>query len=226
MLLAMSAWMRLMLGEAEAAAPALASPLPGALPPERERIRRALHTAVTNHPLHRELVQVHGLGGCQYFAFAGAMALEALGLGRAEVALGRVAFRAGRPGGRPNGRPYWVGYPAARADVRVPDPAQERQEAEAFPFHAWIRLTGPDGRRCIIDFDLSNVLREVRLRVPGERFDLHPVATGAFWGSAMEARAAGLRFEVQRRMTADALLAGDRSVFEDIAGEACARLRP
>lgn len=222
MLLAMSAWMRLMLGEAEATAPPFASPMPGALPPERERIRRALHASVTAHPLHRELVQVHGLGGCQYFAFAGAMALEALGLGRAEVALGRVAFRAGRPGGRPR----WVGYPAARGDVRLPDPAQERQEAEAFPFHAWIRLAGRNGRRCTIDFDLSNVLREARLRAPLAMFDVGHAGVAAFWGSATDARTAGLRFEVQRRLTADALLPGDRRVFEDIAEDACARLRP
>lgn len=217
MLLAMSVWMRLMLGEAEAAVPALASPLPGALPPERERIRRALHAAVTAHPLHRELVQVHGFGGCPYFAFAGALALEALGHGRAEVALGRVAFRTSPHGGRSR----WIGYPAARADVRVPDPAQERQEAEAFPFHAWIRLTGRGGRRSIVDFDLSNVLREVRLREP-QAFGAHPPP--AFWGSATDAGAAGLRFEGQRRLTADALLDSDRRVFQGIADDACARL--
>lgn len=219
MLLAMSAWMRLMLGDAETGAPAFASPLPAALPPERERIRRALHAAVTGHPLHRELVQVHGLGGCQYFAFAGALALEALGHGRAEVALGRVAFRSGGSGRRPR----WIGYPAARADVRVPDPAQERQEAEAFPFHAWIGLTGPGGRRCIIDFDLSNVLREVRLRAPLAAFD--PRLPLAFWGSATEARAVGLRFEPHRRMTAGSLLDSDRRVFQSIADASCARLR-
>ncbi len=219
MLLAMSAWMRLMLGEAETA------PVPGtrtgcALAPERERIRRAMHGAVTAHPLHRELVHTHRLGGCQYYAFAGAMLLEALGHGRAEVALGRVAFR--KSGSE--GRARWFGYPAAPADVRPPDPEHHRQEAEAFPFHAWIRLTGPGGRRSIIDFDLTNVLREVRLREPLHASALR-YAPPAFWGSAAAAQRAGLRFEPHRRLTADALLPGDRRVFAAIAADARDRLK-
>ncbi|MDQ2104405.1 hypothetical protein [Azospirillum isscasi] len=218
MLLAMTAWMRLMLGEAEAA------PLPGtsvssALPPERERIRRAVHGAVTAHPLHRELIHTHRLGGCQYYAFAGAMLLEALGHGRVEVALGRVAFR--RSDG--DGGARWLGYPAASADVRPPDPAQRRQNAEAFPFHAWIRLSGPGGRCCLVDFDLTNVLREVRLREPRYARGLRH-APPAFWGSATAARRAGLRFEPHRRLTADDLLSGDRRVFEAIAEDARERL--
>ncbi len=210
MLLAMSSWMRLMFGEAAA------EPPPGALEPEPEpeRIRCAVSEAVTAHPLHRELVHVHNLGGCQYFAFAGAMALEALGFGRAEVALGRVAFRTCRQG--------WIGYPASRAEVRVPDPAEERSEAEAFQFHAWIRLAGTDGQTRAVDFDLSNVLREVRLRAPRESFEFH--GAPAFWGTGAQARGAGLRFEARRRMTADALMAGDRKVFAAIAGDAVARL--
>lgn len=204
-------WMRLVLGDAESAPP------PGALSPDRERIRRALTDAVTAHPLHRELVNVHHLGGCQYFAFAGALVLEALGCGRAEVALGRVAFRTERR--------RWIGYPAARADLRVPDPTQERREAEAFQFHAWIRLTGPDGRKHSVDFDLSNVLREARLHAPLEVLEFRRGAT-AFWGTDAEARRAGLRFEDQRRMTADALMPGDRKVFQAIADDAYARLAP
>ncbi len=61
MLLAMSAWMRLMLGEAETA-PAPGTSAPCALPPDQERIRRAVQGAVTAHPLHRELVHTHRLG--------------------------------------------------------------------------------------------------------------------------------------------------------------------
>ncbi|KAA0680979.1 hypothetical protein [Roseomonas genomospecies 6] len=219
MLLAMSAWMRLMLGEAETA-PVDGTSTSEGLPPERERIRRAVHGAVTAHPLHRELVHTHRLGGCQYYAFAGAMLLEALGHGRAEVALGRVAFRKHDV----HSRARWFGYPAAPADVRPPDPKQPRQEAEAFPFHAWIRLTGPGGRRSVVDFDLTNVLREVRLREP-----LHAAALchapPAFWGSAAAARQAGLRFEPHRRLTADALLPGDRRVFAAIAADARERLK-
>ncbi|MFL7904988.1 hypothetical protein ACJ41P_27925 [Azospirillum argentinense] len=219
MLLAMSAWMRLMLGEAETA------PVPGtsttcALPPERERIRRAVHGAVTAHPLHRELVHTHRLGGCQYYAFAGAMLLESLGQGRAEVALGRVAFRKSDA----HGRARWLGYPAAPADVRPPDPAQRRQETESFPFHAWIRLTGPSGRQALIDFDLTNVLREVRLREPRHAAGLNH-RPPAFWGSAAAAHRAGLRFEPHRRLTADALLPGDRRVFTAIAMDARDRLK-
>lgn len=210
MLLTMSAWMRLMMGEVE-----MAPPPSGALTPEQDRIRRALTGAVTAHPLHRELVHVHQMGGCQYFAFAGALVLDALGCGRAEVALGRVAFRTGRR--------RWIGYPAARADLRIPDPAQERQEAEAFQFHAWIRLTGPDGRRRSVDFDLSNVLREARLNAPLEVPEFHR-GTPAFWGTAAEARRAGLRFEARHTMTADALMPGDRKVFQAIADDARARL--
>lgn len=219
MLLAMSAWMRLMLGEAETA-PVDGTSTRCPLPPERERIRQAVHGAVTAHPLHRDLVHTHRLGGCQYYAFAGAMLLEALGHGETEVALGRVAFRKSEPQGR--GR--WLGYPAAPADVRPPDPAQRRQQTESFPFHAWIRLTGPGGRRILIDFDLTNVLREVRWREP-------PHAAGlsrrppAFWGSAAAAHRAGLRFEPHRRLTADALLPGDRRVFAAIAADARARLK-
>ena len=207
----MSSWMRLMLGEAETAPP------PGALSPEQERIRRAVHDAVTAHPLHRELVHVHQLGGCQYFAFAGAITLEALGCGRAEVALGRVAFRTERR--------RWIGYPAARADVRVPDPTQEREEAEAFQFHAWIRLTGSGGRSRSVDFDLSNVQREARLHAPLEVLDFRR-GSPAFWGTDAEARRAGLRFEIHRRMTANTLMTGDRKVFKAIAEDACARLHP
>ncbi|WP_448205772.1 hypothetical protein [Azospirillum sp. sgz302134] len=213
MLLAMSAWMRLMLGEAGTEVPPT-----GALPPRQERIRRALHEAVTAHPLHRELVHVHQLGGCQYFAFAGAMALERLGCGRAEVALGRVAFRTESHAKRPR----WIGYPAAGTDLRIPDPKQKRHEAEAFPFHAWIVLTGR-GRRSLIDFDLSNVLREVRLQAPLERLAFHRV-TPAFWGTGAEAREAGLRFEARRLLRPDALMPGDRRVFEAIAEDARARL--
>ena len=228
MLLALSAWMRVMLSEAETAPPH-GAPLPGGttsrdLPPERERIRRALHEAVTAHPLHRELVQVHHLGGCQYFAFAGAMLLEALGCGRAEVALGRVAFRSAAPVAppvaRPRARRRWIGYPASRADLRIPDPAQRRRKAEAFPFHAWIRLAGRGGRRWTVDFDLTNVLREAQLQAPQE----HLRAAPSFWGSGREAQAAGLRFEAQRRLTPDALMPGDRRVFEAIAEDARSRL--
>ncbi|MFC5356660.1 hypothetical protein [Azospirillum himalayense] len=219
MLLAMSAWMRLMLGEAETA------PVPGtsvseALPPERERVRQAVHGAVTAHPLHRDLVHTHRLGGCQYYAFAGAMLLEALGHGRAEVALGRVVFRASDA----RSRARWLGYPAAPADVRPPDPAQRRQETESFPFHAWIRLSGPGGRRVLIDFDLTNVLREVRLREPRHAAGLRH-RPPAFWGSATAARRAGLRFEPHRQLTADALLPGDRRVFAAIAADARDRLK-
>jgi len=220
MLLALSAWMRVMLGESETAPPH-GIPLPGALPPERERIRQALHESVTAHPLHRELVQVHHLGGCQYFAFAGAMLLETLGCGRAEVALGRVAFRIAPPVGRPAARPRWIGYPASRTDLRLPDPAQRRRKAEAFPFHAWIRLAGRGGRRWTIDFDLTNVLREAQWHAPQERLRAAP----AFWGSGTEAHAAGLRFEAQRRLTPDALMPGDRRVFQAIAEDARARLQ-
>ncbi|KAA0681684.1 hypothetical protein [Azospirillum brasilense] len=219
MLLAMSAWMRLMLGEAETA-PVDGTSTRCALPPERERIRQAVHEAVTAHPLHRDLVHTHRLGGCQYYAFAGAMLLEALGHGETEVALGRVAFR----NSEAHGRARWLGYPAAPADVRPPDPAQRRQEAEAFPFHAWIRLTGPSGRRVLIDFDLTNVLREVRLREPRHAAGLSH-RPPAFWGSAAAAQRAGLRFEPHRRLTADALLPGDRRVFAAIAAEARDRLK-
>lgn len=214
MLLAMSAWMRLMLGEAETT-PVQGTSTTGALPPEQERIRRAVHDAVTAHPLHRDLVHTHRLGGCQYYAFAGAMLLESLGHGRAEVALGRVAFRKSEP----HGRARWLGYPAAAADVRPPDPAQRRQETESFPFHAWIRLTGSGGRRVLIDFDLTNVLREVRLREPRHAAGLSH-RPSAFWGSAAAAHRAGLRFEPHRRLTADALLPGDRQVFAAIAADA------
>ena len=228
MLLALSAWMRVMLGDAETAPPQGAlshgSAMNRDLPPERERIRQALHEAVTAHPLHRELVQVHHLGGCQYFAFAGAMLLETLGCGRAEVALGRVAFRSAAPVAPPiarlRTRPRWIGYPASRADLRIPDPAQRRRKAEAFPFHAWIRLAGRGGRRWTIDFDLTNVLREAQLQAPQERLRAAP----AFWGSGKEAQVAGLRFETQRRLTPDALMPGDRRVFEAIAADARARL--
>ncbi|CAO3446682.1 hypothetical protein [Azospirillum argentinense] len=219
MLLAMSAWMRLMLGEAETA-PVHGTPTICALPPERERIRRAVHDAVTAHPLHRELVHTHRLGGCQYYAFAGAMLLESLSHGKTEVALGRVAFRKSEP----HSRGRWLGYPAAPTDVRTPDPAQRRQEAESFPFHAWIRLTGPGGRRVLIDFDLTNVLREVRLREPRHAAGLSR-RPPAFWGSAAAAHRAGLRFEPHRRLTADALLPGDRRVFAAIAAEARDRLK-
>lgn len=219
MLLAMSAWMRLMLGEAETG-PVPGTSAPQALPPEQERIRGAVHEAVTSHPLHRELVHTHRLGGCQYYAFAGAMLLESLGHGRAEVALGRVAFR--KSGAHRRAR--WLGYPTAPADVRSPDPAQRRQEAESFPFHAWIRLTGPGGRRLLIDFDLTNVLREVRLREPRHAAGLRHVPP-AFWGSAAAAQRAGLRFEPHRRLTADALLSGDRRVFAAIAADARDRLK-
>lgn len=219
MLLAMSAWMRLMLGETETA-PVPGTPTACVLPPERERIRRAVNGAVTAHPLHRELVHTHRLGGCQYYAFAGAILLEALGHGRTEVALGRVAFRRSVS----HGRARWFGYPAAPGDVRPPDPAQRRQEAEAFPFHAWIRLTGPGGRRSIVDFDLTNVLREVRLREPLHASGLCH-APPAFWGNVAAAQRAGLRFEPHRRLTADALLPGDRRVFAAIAADARERLK-
>lgn len=219
MLLAMSAWMRLMLGEAETV-PLHGTSTSESLRPERERIRQAVHGAVTTHPLHRELVHTHRLGGCQYYAFAGAMLLESLGHGPAEVALGRVAFRKSDA----QSRARWLGYPAATADVRPPDPAEQREEAESFPFHAWICLTGPRGRRVLIDFDLTNVLREVRLREPRYAPGLRH-APPVFWGSAAAAHRAGLRFEPHRKLTADALLPGDRRVFAAIAADARARLK-
>lgn len=217
MLLAMSSWMRFVFGNTEdGAAPARTPPSPDTLSPAQEELRRAVTEAVTAHPLHRELVDVHQLGGCQYFAFAGAMALNALGCGRAEVALGRVAFRTRQS--------RWIGYPATRREVRVPDPAEQRDEAEAFQFHAWIRLTEADGRRCAVDFDLTNVLREAALRAGPDRVEFAR-APAAFWGTDTEARRAGLRFEAMSHMTADTLMAGDRKVFQAIADEVLGRLQ-
>ena len=68
------------------------------------------------------------------------------------------------------------------------------------------------------------MLREVRLREPLHASALR-YAPPAFWGSAAAAQRAGLRFEPHRRLTADALLPGDRRVFAAIAADARDRLK-